>query len=85
MSEPVVKIEAKPERPTHFWISETVATLTSETGEKIVVDRAVTNPFFFRISGDVNEAEIDITDFMKSIAAQVMGSSTPHKPEGDRG
>jgi len=76
MSEPVVKIEPIPERPTHFWISERVATLTSETGEVIQIDRAATNPFVFLMRGDANEAEINLTDFMKDIAAKVMVPTT---------
>lgn len=72
MTEPVVKIEPIPEKPTHFWLSEKVATLKSATGENVQIDRAVNNPFVFLMRSDKNEAEIDLTEFMKSIAEKVL-------------
>lgn len=72
MTEPVVKIEPIPEKPTHFWLTEKVAKLTSETGEVVQIDRAANNPFVFLMRGDKNEAEIDLTEFMKSIAEKVL-------------
>jgi hypothetical protein len=72
MTEPVVKIEPRPEKPEYFWMSEKVATLRSETGELVQIDRAINNPFVFLMRGDENEAEIDITEFMKSVAQKVM-------------
>lgn len=72
MTDPIVKIEPIPEKPTHFWLSEKVATLKSATGEVVQIDRAANNPFVFLMRGDANEAEIDLTEFMKSIAAKVM-------------
>lgn len=77
MSEPKVKIEALPERPTHLWISEKIATMTSPSGEVIQIDRAATNPFVFLMRGEKMEAEIDLTDFMKEVARQVMQPSVP--------
>lgn len=81
MSEPKVKIEAIPERPTHLWISEKVGTMTSPDGEVIQIDRAATNPFVFLMRGEKMEAEIDLTDFMKEVARQVMHSPPPASGE----
>ncbi len=71
--EPAIKMNAIPIKPSKMWLTETVATMTAPTGEKLEICRPINNPFIVLIRGAVNECEIDLADFIQSVAVKIVG------------
>ena len=69
---PTMKVSQIPERPAHFYLTETVATTAGPDGERLEVMRPITNPFMFIIRGQKNEAEIDLNPFIQEALLHVL-------------
>ena len=68
---PTVTVSTIPDRPTHLWLTETIARTESGSGEKIEIQRT-NNPFVWRIKGERNEAEIHFEMFLKEAVLHVV-------------
>jgi len=68
---PRVTVTPIPEKPTHLWLTETIATTTSATGERLEIQRT-NNPFVWRIKGERNEAEIALEPFIQEALLHVL-------------
>ena len=68
---PKIKVDQIPERPTHFYLSETVATTTGPDGERLEIMRT-NSPFMWLIRGQKNEAEINLEPFFQEALLHVL-------------
>lgn len=69
---PTVLVEQKTDRPRALFLSETVATTTSGSGEQIEIVRSATGPFFFQLRGEKLTADIDISAMIQEALLHVL-------------
>lgn len=68
---PRIKVEQIPERPTHFYLTETVSSTAAADGERLEIMRTP-SPFIFIIRGQKNEAEINLEPFFQEALLHVL-------------
>lgn len=69
---PRVEITRKTDRPTSFMLSESVASITTDSGEEIEIVRAAGHPFVFEIRGEAFTAKFDISNMVQEITLHVV-------------
>ncbi len=77
---PKLKVQQIPERPTHFYLTTSLATTAGPDGERIEISRPITNPFLILIRGQKNEAEINIEPLIQEALLHVLRGNDYSEP-----